>query len=180
MVNKWLFIFLVLGLIGCKSKHSITSSNISTSDSVVTVYRVDTIIETTRQTDTIFIRVKDPVANNVLIKEPCDSIRGLLRDFIVKAGNTTITAEDGSLYVTTKCDSVIESYKESEMEKESLLIKIKQLESQISQYESANKVEEKTGIVGWLEKWRIGISWFIAGIIASTIFWFIMRLLGKV
>jgi len=180
MVNKWLFIFLVFGVIGCKSKHSITSSNVSTSDSVVTVYRVDTIWGTTVIRDTIFLKVKDPIANNVLIKEPCDSIRGLLRDFIVKAGNTTITAEDGNLYVTTKCDSVIESYKESETEKESLLIKIKQLESQISQYESANKVEEKTGIVGWLEKWRIGISWFIAGIIVSTIFWFLMRLMGRV
>lgn len=167
-------------LIGCKSQSTLTETNISDSDSVRVETRIDTIWGTTLVRDTVFIKVKDPQSNNVVITDPCDSLTGLLRRFEIRAGNTTVTSDGAGLSIQTECDSIVEVNKKLTMSEERFLGKIRELQEQAKEKGLIVKTSEKTGVVGWFEKWRIGIGWFLAGVIISTIFWFIMRIIGKV
>lgn len=178
--NRIILLILFAGLFGCKSKDVTVDKSDRNRDSVATVYRVDTVIETIRERDTVFIKVKDPQSSNVVIDDPCDSITGLLRKFEIRAGNTTITSDGSGLSVQTACDSIIQINKQKTMTESRLLSKIRELESKLKNKETSVKVSEKTGIAGTWQLFKAHILSFIAGVVAATIFWFIMRLMGKV
>ena len=177
---RYIVITLLLLLAGCKAKEKTIDRSFSDSDSVLVVNRIDTIWSTTIVRDTVFLKVKDPESNNIVITDPCDSVTNKLREFEMRAGNTVVSSRGGNLSIKTECDSVIEQYTSVEKEKKSLVKQVSELSERVSNYESKEKVVEKTGIVGWFEKWRIGIGWFVAGVVSSTVFWFIMRVIGKV
>lgn len=177
---KIILLTLFALIAGCKSKRIVTEKELSIRDSVTTVRVVDTVADIIRQTDTVYIKVKDAQANRVTIEDPCDSLTGLLREFEIRAGNTTISGRGGSLNINTECDSIIEKYSSMNKSRKNLLIKIRELESRLAEKTVSEVKEEKTGIVGWLQKWKIGIGWFVAGVVISSLFWFIMRFTGRV
>lgn len=180
MRYKIITLILFALIVGCKSKHEVTKRDFKTSDSTRVETRIDTVWGTTVVRDTVFLKVKDPQSSSVLITDPCDSITKKLREFEIRAGNTVISSQNGNISIRTECDSIIEQYSSVEKDRKSLLIQIRKLEEKLSDKQTSTTVSEKTGVVGFFQKWKIGIGWFVAGVVVSTLFWFVMRIIGKV
>lgn len=147
-----------LCIVGCKSKHVVTESSTSNSDSTETTVKVDTVIKTVVEKDTVFIKVKDPQSNNIVITDPCDSLTGLLRKFQIRAGNTTVSSQGGGLSITTKCDSVVEIFAKSEKEKDMLIRQLREALLKYTNQETKETKIEKTGFIGWMQKLGITLS----------------------
>ena len=78
------------------------------------------------------------------------------------------------------CDSIKEVYERREKESMSLIRELRRLVSESNTTTISESNTEKTGFIGWFTKFRMTIGWFVAGVVVSTIFWFLMRLIGKV
>lgn len=167
-------------LLGCKSKEKIVEREISRSDSTLVQVKRDTIWKSVIVRDTVFMRVKDPDRSNVTIKNPCDSLTGLLKNIEIKAGNTTIKTVNHDLSVESSCDSIVELYENEHTAVSNLLKQIREL-TRTSGSESVKSIDkERTGFVGWIQK--LGISFWT--ILYTTIFWlvvfFILKFTGKI
>ena len=93
-IMKKLFIILLL-FYGCKAKHTTT---------------------TVTKTDTIFkekiVTITEPVFNDVIIKEPCDSLGNLKPiNYTTSSGKVKVVLKSvrDTLYLTTNVDSIVDS-----------------------------------------------------------------------
>ena len=170
---KYLAIVLVLLItFSCKTKSTLVDTRSTDSTSVVNNTIADTVFMTTIIRDTVFKEVTQQQNQDVTLNNPCDSITGVLKDFIIKAGNTTIESKNGALKVKTECDEAISIYQKNERQSDLLIKELRRMVDEKTKTDMVNIQEKETKTLGFWGK----LLWFVFGLVIGAVLVFLKNL----